>query len=376
MRAQRFMRSVVSILFLAMMLAECSGKGSGWKGTITQEGGVTVVKNPLEPLYGEGSFSLEEEISIGIPEGPEEYMFQLVYAIAVNEEGTIYVLDYNAKHVKMFDPSGEYIGTFGRPGEGPGEFNFPLCIVCNPDGEIVVGDRIRISFFTPRGEYLRGLNSGTFQIYRFKIDSHGNFLGRHIDREVNSYVIKKFDSQFGYRHSLASSPLPSESRKRGKAYSAFFPLVQGDFINGDQVVCGYAGEGYILRIYNDDGGMMRRIEKQANPLEVTPVEAEETIAGMPPEMREDVVVPKHYPPFQRIVTDDEGRIYVATYEKTNDGRSVFYDIFDSEGKYILKVPIRFSPLIIKNNRIYCIAEDDEGYQSVKRFRINCYWGRA
>jgi hypothetical protein len=370
MRAVCSVKSVVVLLCLMMVLAACSGKGSGWKGTITQEGGVTVVKNPLEPLYGEESFSLEEEVSIGIQEGPEEYMFQHIRSIAVNEEGTIYILDYGAKHVKMFDPSGEYVGTFGRPGEGPGEFQLPLSIVCTPQGEIVVGDGVRVSFLSPQGEDLRGLNTGKFRISVFKVDSQGNFLGRHIDREENAYILKKFDPQFSYINSFASSPLPSESRKRGNAYNAYFSLVQWDVVNGDQVVCGYAEEGYKLKVYDADGSLLRRIEKQVVPLEIPREEAEKTVAELPPEMRQNVMVPKHYPVFRWVGTDDQGRIFVATYQKSDDGESTYYDIFDSEGRYIVRVPLPFYPRIMKEGKLYCIAQDDEGYQSVKRFRIN------
>ena len=65
------------ILFLSFLLVfvSCQKKEAEWKGTIEEMDGVTVIKNPKEPMYGEDVFSLEEELSIGEAEGKEKYMF-------------------------------------------------------------------------------------------------------------------------------------------------------------------------------------------------------------------------------------------------------------------------------------------------------------
>ena len=66
--------SVLGILLLifSILLISCSQQKTGWKGTIEEIDGVTVVKNPIEPMYGEDVFSLEEELTIGEAEGREE----------------------------------------------------------------------------------------------------------------------------------------------------------------------------------------------------------------------------------------------------------------------------------------------------------------
>ena len=67
--------SIVLFLSVIIMLVSCGRQKSEWKGTIEEENGVTVVKNPKEPMYGEDIFSLEEDLSIGEAEGKKEYMF-------------------------------------------------------------------------------------------------------------------------------------------------------------------------------------------------------------------------------------------------------------------------------------------------------------
>jgi len=54
-----------------------------WKGEITTEKGVKVVKNPREPLYGEIKLELKEDLSIGREED-ENYLFYMVRGIALD----------------------------------------------------------------------------------------------------------------------------------------------------------------------------------------------------------------------------------------------------------------------------------------------------
>ena len=90
----------VVILSIIILFISCSQEKTEWKGTIAEVDGVTVVKNPKEPMYAENVFVLEEELSIGEAEGNEEYMFSQIRDIAVDEEERIYVLEIKESHIK------------------------------------------------------------------------------------------------------------------------------------------------------------------------------------------------------------------------------------------------------------------------------------
>lgn len=62
------------ILSMALCLGFSEQKPQ-WKGTISDQGEVVVVKNPKKPAFGEGAFTLEEELSIGKPGGTEGHLF-------------------------------------------------------------------------------------------------------------------------------------------------------------------------------------------------------------------------------------------------------------------------------------------------------------
>jgi hypothetical protein len=84
--------------------------------------------------------------------------------------------------------------------------------------------------------------------------------------------------------------------------------------------------------------------------------------------------PKYHLAFNNLTTDDEGRLFLGTYEKNEDGEAYFYDIFDAMGRYVAKVPLRIKPmvhrivpLLWRKNKLYTIEEDEEGFHMVKKY---------
>ncbi len=82
-----------------------------------------------------------------------------------------------------------------------------------------------------------------------------------------------------------------------------------------------------------------------------------------------MLILKYKSAYQRFVVSDEGKIFVMTWERVADGDGFYYDIFDSEGKCIAKIPLKITPQVIKKNKLYTIEEDEEGYQYVKRYKV-------
>ncbi|MCY2966449.1 MAG: peptidyl-alpha-hydroxyglycine alpha-amidating lyase family protein [Planctomycetota bacterium] len=62
--------------------------------------------------------------------------------IAFDTADNVYVADgYGNTRVIVFDKNGKYLRQWGKPGEGPGEFNVPHAICIDRKGRILVGDR-------------------------------------------------------------------------------------------------------------------------------------------------------------------------------------------------------------------------------------------
>ena len=103
MKSKTKIVSLILFLSFFIMLISFSGQKADWKGTIKEENGVIVVKNPKEPMYSEDVFKLTEELAIGGTDERDEYMFSSIRNVAVNEDERIYILDYKEAHIKVFD---------------------------------------------------------------------------------------------------------------------------------------------------------------------------------------------------------------------------------------------------------------------------------
>jgi DNA-binding beta-propeller fold protein YncE len=99
-------------------------------------------------------------LTIGIPGKPAPYMsgepFHRCTHTALSPRGDIYVSDgYGNSRVHKYSPDGKLLKSWGEPGTGPGEFNIPHNLCCDPDGWVYVADREnhRVQVFDGEGRY-------------------------------------------------------------------------------------------------------------------------------------------------------------------------------------------------------------------------------
>jgi hypothetical protein len=357
------------ILISSMSFISCGQQKSDWQGTITEENGISVVKNPKMPIYGEDVFVLEEELSIGEAEGREEYMFSEVASIASDNKERIYVLDYKENNVTVYDRDGEYVNQFGEQGQGPGEFFLPRSVIITNQDEILVQNFRSFDLFSMDGVFTRSISTAKYSLATSDLDTEGNIISTDIvrDDENPRYELKKFDPDMNHLHSLGSSPLPNSARD---GFNPLFPVFRWALTNGNQIVFGYMKE-YELKIFNPDGSLARKILRDYEPVKVTQKDIDERLQGenLPPQLKATMVIPEYHCPFRWIIADDEGRIFVMTYERVEDGEGDYYDVFDNQGKFIVKVPLKARPLSLKNGKLYTVEEDEDGYQYVKRYKV-------
>lgn len=72
------------------------------------------------PILG----TLDETLQIGAnnEEAEKAHLFGRISAIASDDARRVYVADGQAREIRVFDAQGTHIDTFGKSGEGPGEF--------------------------------------------------------------------------------------------------------------------------------------------------------------------------------------------------------------------------------------------------------------
>jgi hypothetical protein len=71
-----------------------------------------------------------------------------------------------------------------------------------------------------------------------------------------------------------------------------------------------------------------------------------------------LIVPKNHTAFQRFTVDEKNRIFVQTWEKTEDGKGFVYDVFNSAGICVARVSLNAMPRVWRQGKLYTIEEDE------------------
>ncbi len=388
MKARAISLLAIFLILSSIILSKEQRQKTEWKGKIEIEDGVKVIKNPGEPLYGEITFELEEDLSIG-NEGDENYVFYDLVILAVDSEGNIFVLDRGNFRIQKFDKNGSYLQTIGRQGQGPGEFEQPMSLFIDVKDRIYVYDSFRryLHVFENEGKFKETIRLPRSPSFGLGISEKGNILSQTSDysQEENTTNVVLMDSKGKVIKRIVSYPFetPPMIKKRilGNPYSHrlyFCPDLDGSGVYG------HSSE-YKLYVLNTSGEARLRIEKEEKAEPVTQkdkdiridnyLESQEKSGTKVKLTRNEVkkayIFPEFNPFFSGIVLDNEGRIYVERFKLYNpEDRSRVYDLFSEEGYYIYRVKMPLPSRLIKNGCIYRIEPDqDTGYTKVKRYKI-------
>ncbi len=126
----------------------------------TLDGGRVVVSNADPAASDEGhrlSLVVEAEFVDEWESGGSASMLGRPVSIATNRSGRVFVADGQAREVFVFGTGGEFLGSIGRPGDGPGEFQIVLVGVAwqEPD-RLWAADALRIQAFDSVGSFVDG----------------------------------------------------------------------------------------------------------------------------------------------------------------------------------------------------------------------------
>lgn len=353
--------------FICLSLLACQ-KGEEVKAENID--GIPIIRNPKDPAPPQGSpskLTLEEELSIGESSGSPETIFSGVRDIEVDDQNRIYILDSKACHIKIFDESGEYLRTIGKQGQGPEEFSRPFGMSLVGQDLIAVedmGNRL-IKFFDLDGHYVKSLITAKMRMFaRATFSSQGYILGivPTMDPDNPFYELIKFDSDLNRIKVIRTCPLPSP-----RGLDPFLPVFYFQIDRDDNIVYGFP-KSYELEILSPEGDVLKKVTRDYDPVEIAEEEKEEERKSHPPEIK--LIFSTQYPPFRLFWCDDEGRIIVQARERRDGRVGYVYDVFDRQGRYIVKFNLETTPMLWRSGKMYAVAESEEGFQSVKRYKVN------
>ncbi|MYK67312.1 MAG: hypothetical protein F4022_12675, partial [Gemmatimonadetes bacterium] len=387
-------RLTATILIAALCGFGCEDLGDrapdGPRVAVRDSGGVTIVDNdPAAPdsrlpwRFGE-----QPSLSIGsVDSGEADELFRVQDATLL-ADGRIMIANAGSSEIKVFHTDGSHSGTWGRQGEGPGEFS------SGPDGvalwladSIAVPGGRRVSLFDLDGNHGRdvALDATRSNVLDLlpdgRIVSMGSLLLNR--RTMGSPDLVQYDTEWsvldtdGAPHASLGEFLATEewvwSFPDGSTGENPYPFRRDTrgAVWGNLVAIG-AQDSYEIRAFAADGSLVRIVRRDWDPRSPTQADLEEHVARayahLPPEARsraltmfKDMPLTDSYPAFEEIVGDRAGYLWVREYRMFGEGDAV-WTVFDPEGRIqgLVETPPGLTVFEIGEDYVLGLGEDELG----------------
>jgi hypothetical protein len=356
-------------LFVAIWSARendaAPGQNPQWKGKIEIKDGLRVVLNPNVPVYGEIKLELQEDLKIGRADD-ENYLFYRLRGIDVDHEGNIYVADMSNYRIQKFDKTGKYLSTFGRKGQGPGEFDLPFNVhIDQSTRNVLVQDQAyTIEYFSPDGQPIRSVRlEHGYQDFRVAPDGTILALMMTSSGTQATHLLVKVSPEGKVVQTYAEALYTMYIEMRGESTisstSGQELAIQFNILDDRSFVYGYSKD-YELTVMDFFGKVLCRIKKDEPYPKFTAKEKARY---------KRIASPEFKPYFYGIFTDDLGRIYVQRNktwaEEENIEKEI--DVFSKDGIFLFKTKLPKRTFIIRNGYVYALEADEE--EVIKRYKI-------
>lgn len=348
---------------LATTLGGCAEAAEGSRASVLAErdsAGIHIVELS-DPYRGSlPEWEIRERLAIGQAVGRPEYeLFDVVGATLLGD-GSIAVANEGTAEIRIFDRNGGHVRTFGREGDGPGEFR-RLSWLGSTDHELLVafdeGLR-RATWFTRTGEVVRTVTvepdvtepTDETRFWTTSVEAVGFSRGRLLVRTGlvrlsvqgeyrDMFTLALLDEGGAPRDSLASYP-------GRELYAAVAPsgltLSTPPIFGREAHVAAFAGrllagttDRFAIDVY-DRGALQMRIVASVESAPATRSEVDawlgdrrQRLAGAPNEQVLEVYrlsiegapVRETPPAFQRLMLDSERSIWIEEPYRVPNGPS-------------------------------------------------------
>ena len=387
--------------------------------TVRDSAGVQIVENRSAGLSAARAWRVDPTpiLTIGGQQADTDTLneFNLVMGITRLSDGR-YAVGVQASHaVRFYDARGKFVGSAGRKGQGPGEYQQIMGVWSTRGDTLAVLDLGEIEFFTGAGKFVgqgASRTRGDRFAYPYSVLSDGSYLGVHSSDELQT------PSQAGRsRTSLAVVHVSRDGQKFDTVGTFLWPeqVFDGRSRWGQPVVFSTASvvDGddkrfFIASPQNPEIAEFTLAGKQTRLIRLpdrgikTPDEAIQAYRAhviaspgedgrpMPPAMKarfaqmlERAVYAERLPSFGKMILDRSGNLWVQRY----DYRSVFltpgpvrtqtmsvasrWDVLDANGRWITTVdlPERFTPVEIGPDYVAGLARDQDEVEQVRVYRL-------
>lgn len=393
----------IAVAILGWCLSGCApGDGDSlagaWAGAIdTLPSGQVDVTNPARPSWTlDQTWRIVEELRIGSMDvmGPE--LLGRIVALDVDALGRIWVLEGQARELRLFDGEGRHVRTVGRQGGGPEEFGRPADVEIGPAGDLWVADpgNSRLTQLDTTGVFIDThpiLPGFVIVPWPGGFDAAGRYLSPLPIRGSRPFqlALVRHDPEANFA-TIDTIPTPAEPFERQRwelrspsrdgfliASVPFSPGFQWK-LSPDGHTWGMLTGEYRLFELGPSGDTLRTLSREFEPVPVTSddlAEEEERLEwfvsqGGKIDMSQ---VPATKPATDDFFFDDAGHLWVFPIMPRGEGGTAL-DVFDAEGRYLGRIALPFRlqrrPVpIVENDMLYGVTLNELEVPFVVRARI-------
>jgi len=359
-----------TMLLMIIVLISCSKK-SELNYTVSTKNGVETIRNKNIPADSSLSINLTELYTIAAEDSTSNdsnRIITAIYSIHVDKEGSVYVLNLDKSNIKKFDAKGKFVTSFGRKGNGPGEFGF--CITAEIIGkEIYCNDYTaqKIAIFDTNGKFKRNLNlnNGVPQIYQQlpngRVVTNFNSFENLDDGVYTTSTVLITDSLFENRNdTLRHVRMQTESINTDYTYNFW-----GRAVGKNEIYLSRNRyDEYVIDVYDLNGKLKRVISKAYTKVKLDSVDLARINRRLK-ERSENNNFPATRLVYKKSIfglfADKNNRLWVeSSVEKKNKEVRLpnsDFDIFEN-GIFLKRVkidlPKGYTPKVFKNDLIYAV----------------------
>lgn len=398
------------ILLALGALAACGdAQPSAGSFTVRDSAGVSIAVAEGAGWAADRAWRLELDLDVGSVDGPDA--FGRLVDVAPRRGGGVWIVDSQERRVRGYDGDGREVLSFGRAGDGPGEFRSIGSVHEGPDGGLGVGAPLPplLHRFDAAGEELARIEvpaaayrdlpgpddpprpplGPTIGTWRFGPDGHAYLQAMTLDAPdgdiVRTDVLLRLDpaaSGVAGARRLASWSAPAMPGGPGGELRLFTPTASWSPTAGGGAWV-TSGETYELRELDADGRPRRILRRPAPRSELTPAVREAFLDGLRElaespgalAMLEQAAFPDSLPATAGLwATATDGPLWVGVLDPSLPLRQDLpnaFDVFGPEGRYLGRVPMPdgFRPTRVTTDHVYGIWVDDLDVTHARRYRI-------
>lgn len=311
-------------------------------------------------------------------------------------DGRIAVANGGSHEVRIFDSTGNWLQTIGRRGAGPGEFESLGGLYVGRGDTLRTYDfsLLRVSVFSPEGEFQRGVRMGTDggggTLRLQGVLGNGSLVAstqKPIDmnsepgvrRDTSTLIL--FDADGTLLESLGQFPggeaWISRTGRRVSVQNRPFGKELFVIARDSSIYVGSA-DGPELSILKGDGSVERVIRWSAPARAVTPEiidtyvattidQVDEDRRALYTEMLRSAPFPSEMPAYADVLVGSDGSVWVGRYVARGQGERKIFDVFDSSGAPLgsFAMPLRFTPSQVSADRVMGIWRDEDDVSHVR-----------